>query len=269
MQLSANTVREQLAHMKPMLENCSLETTRKGQNAIGELMRATRHAQVRVKSHDFEEFRGAWVLPKDLRRDGVVLYLHGGGYTCGGLDYALGFGSVLADECGAQVFCAAYRLAPEYPFPAALEDAATAYDYLLGKGYDPSKISLCGESAGGGLCFALCLYLMEQGKPLPGSITAISPWTDLTASGESYGYNETKDVSLSKEQLAFYARCYSETPENPLVSPLLGDLCGLPPTLILAGGDEILRSDSENMAVALKQAGVPCQIFIRPERWHA
>ena len=134
MQLSANTVREQLAHMKPMLENCSLETTRKGQNAIGELMRATRHAQVRVKSHDFEEFRGAWVLPKDLRRDGVVLYLHGGGYTCGGLDYALGFGSVLADECGAQVFCAAYRLAPEYPFPAALEDAATAYDYLLGKG---------------------------------------------------------------------------------------------------------------------------------------
>lgn len=269
MQLSANTVREQLAHMKPMLENCSLETTRKGQNAIGELMRATRHAQVRVKSHDFETFRGAWVLPKDLRRDGVVLYLHGGGYTCGGLDYALGFGSVLADECGAQVFCAAYRLAPEYPFPAALEDAATAYDYLLGKGYDPSKISLCGESAGGGLCFALCLYLMEQGKPLPGSITAISPWTDLTASGESYEYNETKDVSLSKEQLAFYARCYSETPENPLVSPLLGDLRGLPPTLILAGGDEILRSDSENMAAVLKQAGVPCQLFVRPGRWHA
>ena len=164
MQLSAKMVRERLAHMKPRLTNCSLETSRKGQNAVGELMRAVHHGQVRVKHHDFENFEGAWVLPDDPRRDGTILYLHGGGYTCGGLEYALGFGAALADECGAKVFCAAYRLAPEFPFPAAVEDAAQAYEYLLKKGYAPEKISLCGESAGGGLCFALCLYLRQIGR---------------------------------------------------------------------------------------------------------
>ena len=255
MQLSANMVRDRLAHMKPRLTNCSLETSRKGQNAVGELMRAVRHGQARVKHHDFENFQGAWVLPNDPRRDGVILYLHGGGYTCGGLEYALGFGTTLADECGAKVFCAAYRLAPENPFPAAVEDAARAYRYLLKKGYAPKKICLCGESAGGGLCFALCLYLRQQGLPLPGSIVAISPWTDLTFSGRSYETNLECDVSLSREQLGFYAQCYSGDVENPLVSPLFGDLKKFPPSLIFVGGDEILRSDSENMYRNLRKAG--------------
>ena len=155
MQLSAKMVRERLAHMKPVLTGCSLDTLRKGQNALGEIMKAARHRQVRVKRHDFPLFSAAWVLPRDARREGVVLYLHGGGYTCGGLEYALGFGAVLADECGVRVFCAAYRLAPEHRFPAAVEDAAAAYRYLLEKGYPPEQIALCGESAGGGLCFSL------------------------------------------------------------------------------------------------------------------
>ena len=269
MQLSAKTVREQLAHMKPMLVNCSLEASRKGQNAVGEIMRGTRHGHVRVKNHDFPNFKGAWVLPQDPRRDGVVLYLHGGGYTCGGLEYALGFGAVLADECGAKVFVAAYRLAPEHKFPAAVEDAAESYRYLLKKGYDPQKIALCGESAGGGLCFCLCLYLRQQGLPLPGSILAIPPWTDLTLSGESFERNLERDVSLSKEQLGFYAECYTDTPENPMVSPLFGDLTGMPPTLLFVGGDEILCSDSENLYNKLKEAGCNVQLFVRPERWHA
>lgn len=269
MQLSANMVRERLAHMKPRLTNCSLETSRKGQNAVGELMRAFHHGQVRVKRHDFENFEAAWVLPGDPRRDGAILYLHGGGYTCGGLEYALGFGSALADECGAKVFCAAYRLAPEFPFPAAVEDAAQAYGYLLKKGYAPEKISLCGESAGGGLCFALCLYLRQQGIPLPGSIVAISPWTDLTFSGESFETNEACDVSLSREQLGFYAQCYSAEPENPLVSPLLGDLTGFPPSLIFVGGDEILLSDSQMLYRKLLDQGNVSQLSIHPGRWHA
>lgn len=269
MQLSANMVRDRLAHMKPRLTNCSLETSRKGQNAVGELMRAVRHGQARVKHHDFENFQGAWVLPNDPRRDGVILYLHGGGYTCGGLEYALGFGTTLADECGAKVFCAAYRLAPENPFPAAVEDAARAYRYLLKKGYAPKKICLCGESAGGGLCFALCLYLRQQGLPLPGSIVAISPWTDLTFSGRSFETNLECDVSLSREQLGFYAQCYSGDVENPLVSPLFGDLKKFPPSLIFVGGDEILRSDSENMYRNLRKAGNISQLSVHPGRWHA
>ena len=269
MQLSAKMVRERLAHMKPLLENCSLETLRKGQNALGEVMRAARHTQVRVKRHDFPLFSAAWVLPRDARREGVILYLHGGGYTCGGLEYALGFGAALADECGVRVFCAAYRLAPEHRFPAAVEDAAQAYRYLLEKGYPPERISLCGESAGGGLCFSLCMYLRQQELPLPGSIVAISPWTDLACDRESYEWNREKDVSLSEGQLRFFAECYTDTPENPLASPLLGDLSGMPPSLIFVGGDEILLSDSRELHRALRERGCVSQLIQRPERWHA
>lgn len=269
MQLSAKLVHGQLAHMKPLLTNCSLEALRKGQNALGELMRAAEHARVLVKRHDFPAFSAAWVLPEDLRREGVVLYLHGGGYTCGGLEYALGFGSVLADKCGVRVFCAAYRLAPENRFPAAVEDAAAAYRCLLESGYPPEQISFCGESAGGGLCFSLCLYLRQQGLPLPGSIVAISPWTDLTGSGESYETNRDRDVSMSEDQLAFFARCYTDTPEDPLASPLLGDLSGMPPSLIFAGGDELLLSDAQRLCGVLRDRGCVSRLIVRPDRWHA
>ena len=269
MQLSAKQIRTRLAHMKPMVENCSLDTLRRGQNAIGEMMKAARRTRVRVKRHDFSDFSAAWVLPDDLRREGVVLYLHGGGYTCGGLEYALGFGSTLADECGVRVFCAAYRLAPEHKFPAAVEDAAQAYRYLLEKGYSPQQICLCGESAGGGLCYSLCMYLRQQGETLPGSILAISPWADLTGGGESYEKNREQDVSLSEQQLKFFAACYTDTPEDPLASPLLGDQSGMPPSLIFAGGDEILLSDAQRLHQALGRQRAASQLVVRPERWHA
>ena len=126
MPLSAKTVHDQLARLSPLLENCSLETLRRGQEKIGEIMRLSARRQTAVKEHPFPYFRAAWVLPRDLRRDGVMLYLHGGGYTCGELNYAVGCGSLLAQECGVNVFCPAYRLAPEHPFPAALE-----YEYPL------------------------------------------------------------------------------------------------------------------------------------------
>ena len=142
MELSAKLVRSQLNFFKPFVAGCSLETTRKGQDKLGELMSALHKREVIFRDHDFEQFKGAWVMPKDERRSGVVLYLHGGGYTCGSLDYAKGFAATLASECGVRVFCGAYRLAPENPYPAALEDALTAYDYLLKKGYAPQQILL-------------------------------------------------------------------------------------------------------------------------------
>ena len=155
-------------------------------------------------------FSAAWVLPRDLRREGVALYLHGGGYTCGSLEYARGFGSALADECGTRVFCCASRLAPEHPFPAAVEDALESYQYLLNKGY--TRITLCGESAGGGLCYALCLRLKELKLPLPCCILAISPWVNLTNTGASYETNAESDPTLTKAILDYYARCYTERP---------------------------------------------------------
>ena len=116
MGLSAKLVRSQLNFFKPFVASCSLEVTRKGQDKLGEIMEAIHRRDVFEREHDFGAFQGAWLMPKDERRQGVILYLHGGGYTCGDLEYAKGFGSVLASECGIRVLCLAYRLAPENPF---------------------------------------------------------------------------------------------------------------------------------------------------------
>ncbi len=268
MPVSAKTVRNQIAKLKPLLRSCSLEASRKGHNHLGELMQARYHRQVLTKRHCFPHFDAAWVICKDERRQGVILYLHGGGYTCGDLDYAKGFATTLAVQCGARVFCPAYRLAPEAPFPAALNDALEAYRYLLKKGYDSSHITLCGESAGGGLCFALCLRLRDLGLPLPCGILAISPWTDLTASGTSYKENQDIDPTITQAQLNFYADCYADDRSNPLVSPLFADLQGMPPTLTFVGSEEIMLSDSEDMHKKLLEAGCESRLVVKPERWH-
>ena len=268
MGLSAKTVRNQLKVFKPFIDSLSLETTRKGQDKLGELMGALRRNEVHFKSHSFAGFDAAWILPRDERRQGVILYLHGGGYCCGDLEYAKGFGATLAAESGTRVFCPGYRLAPEYPFPAALDDAVEAYRYLLTLGYSPKHIFLCGESAGGGLCYSLCLRLRELELPLPGSIIAISPWTDLTASGESYRTNVDRDPSMTAELLGFYGGQYTDHPENPLVSPLFGDLHGMPPSLIFVGGDEIMLDDSRLLHEKLLELGCKSQLIIAPERWH-
>ena len=269
MELSAKLVRSQLNFFKPFVAGCSLEVTRKGQDKLGELMSALHKREVLIRDHDFERFQGAWVMPKDERRSGVVLYLHGGGYTCGSLDYAKGFAATLASECGVRVFCAAYRLAPENPYPAAVEDALTAFDYLLKKGYAPHQILLCGESAGGGLIYALSLKLKQLGRELPCGLIGISPWVDLTGSGASYETNRDNDPSLTQELLEFYAKCYTQNPTDPLCSPVRGDLTGLPPSLLFAGGDEILLDDARTLHDRLKAAGCRSKLIIAPGRWHA
>lgn len=271
MGLPAKLVHSQLNFFKPLVANCSLETIRRGQDKLGELMEAIHRKDVITRDHAFANFEGAWIIPKDERRQGVILYLHGGGYTCGDLDYAKGFGATLADEEGVRVFAAAYRLAPESPYPAAVEDALEAYNYLRQKGYKPEHIMLCGESAGGGLCFALCLKLKELSLPLPCGIIAISPWTDLTASGSTYETNREKDVSLTAEVLEFYAQCYAGEHDRreQTISPLFGELTGMPPSLIFAGGDEILLDDSVRLSRRLTECGCKSRLIIAPERWHA
>ncbi|MBQ8600366.1 MAG: alpha/beta hydrolase fold domain-containing protein [Clostridia bacterium] len=268
MPLNAKTIRAQLNMLRPLLASCSLKTMRKGQDKLGELMEAMHRKQVHIKKHPFEQFEGAWVLPYDERRQGVLLYLHGGGYTCGGLDYALGFGSMLASQTGTRVFCAAYRLAPEHRFPAALEDAETAYRYLLEKGYAPEHITLSGESAGGGLCYALCLCLRDVGLPMPAGIIGVSPWTDLTASGSSYATNKAADPSMTVEMLDFFAESYTDDRQDPFVSPLFADLTGMPPSLLFVGGDEIMLSDTEELHYRLLEAGCKSRLQIAAQRWH-
>ena len=268
MALSAKYVRSRLTMLRSVTKNFSLESSRKGQRMLGELMEFKHRKMVIIKDHPFEKFPAAWVIPKDERRQGVILYLHGGGYACGDLEYAKGYGATLAVRCGVRVFCPAYRLAPESPFPAALEDALESYQYLLKKGYDPKQIALCGESAGGGLIYALCLKLKEDNLPLPGGLIAMSPWTDLTSSGESYETNRDVDPNMTREHLQFYTRCYTTDPKNPLASPIFGNLEGLPPSLIFVGGDEIMLSDAADMHKNLLAAGCKSKLVVAPERWH-
>ena len=269
MELHAKRVRAQLNLFKPVMTSCSLEASRKGQDKLGELMTALHRSEIMTKNHDFQHFQGAWIMPQDQRRGGVVLYLHGGGYTCGSLEYAKGFSSVLAAECGVRVFCAAYRLAPEHRYPAAVEDALEAYQYLLKKGYAGHQILLCGESAGGGLIYALCLKLKELGLPLPCGLIGISPWTDLTGSGKSYEENREVDPSMSPELLQFYAKCYTDDPADPLCSPLFGDLSGFPPSLLFVGGDEVMLDDTRMLHQKLVKSGCRSKLIVAPERWHA
>ena len=264
-------VRQNLKHLKGFMTESSLSAARRTHVLLGDFMAASHASGTRHERRAFDNFEGEWIIPKDETRAGVILYLHGGGYTCGNIDYARGFGTVLSNEFGIRVFCAAYRLAPENPFPAAVEDAVAAYEYLIQSGFTSEKIILCGESAGGGLCYALSLKLFELGIPQPSGIIAISPWTDLTLSGNSHRENDEIDPSMTTERVKYFADCYSDDRENPLVSPIFfeKDKSAFPPSLIFAGGDEVLLDDSKIMHKRLQECGYKSELVIRPNLWHA
>lgn len=268
MAVSGKFIKKQMAAIRPLLMGASLDVVRRGQDKLGELMRYTRRKEISLSFKNFSNFKAAWVTPNDQRRDGAILYLHGGGYTCGSLEYSLGFGSVLAAETGMRVFCVAYRLAPENPYPAALEDALEAYKFMLSEGIRHDRIILSGDSAGGGMCYALCMMLKAKNLPCPCGIIGISPWTDLTASSHSYSDNEKIDPSMTKEKLSYFADCYTTDRTDPLVSPLFGDLCGMPPSLIFVGGDEIMLGDSTRMHEKLLESGCESEIVVREGMWH-
>lgn len=262
MELTQEKMERHLQRLKPLLTGCSLEVARKGQEALGLLLSRSCRSRVHTESLPDYPVPCCRILPADREPVGTILYLHGGGYTCGGLDYAKGFGSVLAAATGAAIYCPAYRLAPEHPFPAALEDALAAYRAL------PERPVLCGESAGGGLIYAVCRSLLDSGSQPPLGFIAISPWTDLTASGASYKENLEKDPSMTPERLGFFASCYTDDPQNPLVSPLLGNLEGFPPSLIFVGGNEVMLDDSRSLHKKLLSSGCQSTLEIAPGLWH-
>jgi len=292
MKFSDKFIRIPMEWAKPMTQSATLETARAVQNKAGKILCYLTRREAVVTNEVFSGVKGAIAVPRDEVRSGIILYIHGGGYVSGELEYARGFASVLAAECGMRVATFEYRLAPENPYPAQLEDALTVYKSLMSMGYSHENILLAGESAGGGLCFSLALRLRELGMPRPLGILAISPWCDLTNSGASHEANKKRDPSLSKELLDFYSLCYvgavtrergernkdskisdnptfSELLKLPYVSPLFADLSDMPPTLIFAGGDEILLSDAERINERLTEAGVASQLVVRPSMWHA
>ena len=265
-------VRAQLGILKPIIASSSLESARKYQNLVGELMALSNKSSVSYNERSFENFTAEWVLPEGDSNSGVILYLHGGGYTCGGLDYTKGFGSKLAYKFRMKVLCCGYRLAPENPFPCALDDALEAYNYLISSGFPPERIILCGESAGGGLCYSLCIKLSQLGITLPAGIIAISPWTDLTSSGKSYEDNAEVDPSMTRERLQFFADCYTDgktAKQDPLVSPLFFEDVKFPPSIIFVGESEIMLDDSKLMHERLTKSGSKSKLIVAPRMWHA
>ncbi len=269
MPLSAKFCRKQLELVQPLLNASTIEQARRGQERLGALMVATRRKKVTITPVSAGGVSSVWITPKDETRQGVMLYLHGGGYCCGDIDYAAGAGSVLASEFGIRTLAPAYRLAPEHPYPAAPDDALRAYRFLLSEGYTNSEIVLCGESAGGGLIFTLCRRLRAEGLPPPAGVISISPWSDLTASGASYRENEKNDPSLTLVRLEHFATAYTEERRNPEVSPLFAELRGTPRTLILVGEDEILLDDARHLHEKLLREGVRSELLVAEHMWHA
>ena len=180
----------------------------------------------------------------------VILYFHGGGYVIGSAESSVPLAAELAQRTSAKVVTVDYRLAPENPFPAALEDAKAAYEGLLSQGVAPRNIAIAGESAGGGLAVAAVLALRDANTPLPASIVAMSPWADLTLSGSTLVEKQPVDATLTGDGLRRSAEDYvgSGDATDPYISPILGDLRGLPPMLIQSGSREILLSDAIRLA---------------------
>ena len=261
-------LRAQLRRITQAAEREPVERERMAQNLLGSVMRRLVSGRVREEDLCFDGFPAALLSPEGEDVPGAALYLHGGGYCCGDLHYARWFGRVLAAGAKVPVLCPAYRLAPEHPFPAAVEDALACYRFLLER-RPAGTIALIGESAGGGLVYSLCLRLKADGLPLPGGLAAVSPWVDLTQSGTSYARNAAADPSMTKARLDRFSALYTDSPRDPLASPLFGDLTGLPRSLIFAGGDEILLSDAERLHAALLAAGCESSLTVAEGLWHA
>ena len=199
-----------------------------------------------------------------------ILYCHGGGYTSGNLGYARVLASKLAHVTGYDVLSFEYRLAPEHPYPAAVEDALRAWDHLMLLGYGARDVVLAGDSAGGNLALVLCHRLKAAGRRLPGALVLMSPWTDMTMSGASYAERAESDPMLTPEYIEAVRTAYAGGRDyaSPDLSPLFADLTGFPPTLIQAGDHEILYSDAEMLCHALERAGVPCRFEVSEGMWH-
>ncbi len=192
----------------------------------------------------------------------TILYLHGGAYSMCSPQTHIGVTGLLSDLSQIRVLSVDYRLAPEHPYPAAIEDAVKAYRWLLQQGVPPESIVIGGDSAGGGLTFATLLKLKENGGPLPVAAFAMSPWVDLAHTGETMHTKAGEDPMFTEAGIDYMAKLYANGADlrSPLISPLYADLRGLPPTLIHVGTSEMLLSDSLRMAEALKKAGVDCAI---------
>lgn len=219
---------------------------------------------------DVQGMHAEWIIPPNANKNKAILYFHGGGYAIGSCLAHRGITAKFVQGSGIRALQFDYRLAPEHPFPAALDDSVSAYRCLLDQKLEARNIVFAGDSAGGGLCLATLLALKEQSLPLPAGTIALSPWTDVTNSGESWKTNAHVDSLTWKESQILFSRFYAgrRNPADPLISPLFGDLTDLPPLLIFVGGHEMMLSDSTRFAKKARNAGVDVTLRIGEGLFH-
>jgi monoterpene epsilon-lactone hydrolase len=211
-----------------------------------------------------------WLEPDNAIAGRAILYLHGGAYVICSPTTHRGLAGNISHASKARLLLIDYRLAPEHPFPAALDDALAAYEWLLEKGYSPKHIAIGGDSAGGGLTLATALSLRDNHKILPAALFLLSPWTDLTFSGESVRTRADRDPLLQIDDDAWLVKTYANGRPltYPYISPLFADLHGLPPTFIQVGTEEILFDDSTRLEQKACLAGVDVTMETWPGMWH-
>lgn len=251
------------------MTTADLEKQRRSQEALGNMAAAM--SGLVWEPFSLGGMDAAWMrLERPHKRRRVILYCHGGGYTSGGLGFSKVLAAKLTRATGMDVLAFDYRLAPEHPCPAAIEDGQAAWDHLMQLGFGARDVVLAGDSAGGNLALVLCLKLRSEGRMLPGALLLMSPWTDMSCSGESLTERADIDPVLTREYIYAVREAYAGglDPEQPSLSPLFADFSGFPPTLIQVGTHEILYSDAERLSERMKAAGTECRLEVWEGMWH-
>ncbi|MEM8536073.1 MAG: alpha/beta hydrolase [Chloroflexota bacterium] len=226
--------------------------------------------EIQVDAIDVGGIPAEWITSKDIHTNKVLLYFHGGGYSLGSCITHRYLASRLVQATQVRVLTLDYRLAPQHPFPAAVDDATQSYHWLLNQGIAADTIYIGGDSAGGGLAMATLVKLRDEGVALPHAAILISPWLDLAMTGNSITTCANLDPMVSHDGLHEMAQLYlgESDPTTPLASPIYADLQGLPSLLIQVGSDEVLLDDSTRLAAKAKNAGVPVQLEVWDGMWH-
>ena len=252
-----------------LVTSSDLEKQRQSQESIGAILGNTK--EITYTEFQIEDMRAEWVsVNRAHMKKYIILYCHGGGYSAGSCVYARTLTSKLAMSTSMDVLCFDYRLAPENPYPAALNDAVQVWNYLMLLGYGARDVIVAGDSAGGNLALALVHTLKEEGRLLPKGLVLMSPWTDLTCSGKSHETKADIDPVLTEEYLekARFAYAGDRDMMDPKISPLFGDFHGFPPTYIQVGDNEVLYSDAARLHRRMTAAKVSVRMDHYEGMWH-
>ncbi len=228
------------------------------------------HVAIKQKKQTIAQVPTVHIQPKTTQSGRGILYLHGGGYVVGSSKSHAKLAAQIGHAAQAQVWLPEYRLAPQHPSPAAIEDVVAVYKALLAQGQDPKKIVIAGDSAGGGLSLSTAIAIRDAGLPLPAALVLLSPWVDLSLSGSTIKTHATQDAMLSEGWLTWCAKnyCGQKSATDPTCSPLYAELTGLPPVLIHVGTEEVLLDDAKRLAEQTEKYGIPTNLRVYDQVGH-